>query len=88
MGFDFFVLVAVGLDFAVVDFFALVEVFGVVSVIGDELHGVWIDLDDGLDHGVHEVAVMGDHEDGTGVVEEVALEPEEGKEVEVVGGLV
>ncbi len=47
-----------------------------------------IDLDDGLDHGVHEIAVMRDHQDGAGVVQQVALEPEQGDEIEVVGRLV
>ena len=31
---------------------------------------------------------MGDHEDGSGVVQQVSLEPEQGKEVEVVRRLV
>ena len=85
---DFLVLVSIGLDALLVGFFPLVEVGAVVSGVGNELRGIGIDLDDGLDDGVHEIAVVGDHEDGAGVVEQVALEPEQREQVEVVGGLV
>jgi hypothetical protein len=67
---------------------ALFEEGAVVSGVGNEFRGVGIDLDDGFDDRVHEVAVVGDHEDGAGVVEQVALEPEQREQVEVVGRLV
>lgn len=62
------------------------EVAGVVSLVGGEL--LLVDLVDFLDDAIHEGAVVGDDEEGAGVVLEVALEPHERAEVEVVGGLV
>ncbi len=81
-------LVPIGLDSLFVGFLALFEVGRVVAGVGNEFRGVRIDLDDGLDDGVHEVAVVGNHQDGAGVVEQVALEPEQREQVEVVGRLV
>ena len=88
VAFDFFLLIAIGLHLLIVALLALLQVGAVVSCVGDELRGIGIDLDDGFDERVHEVTIVGNHQDGTGVVEQVALEPEKGDEIEVVGGLV
>ncbi len=85
---DFLVLVAVGLDLLLVAFFALVEEGRVVAGVGNEFGGVRVDFDDGFDDRVHEIAVVGDHQDGPRVVEQVTLEPEQREQVEVVGRLV
>ena len=86
--FDFLLLVPVGLDVLLVAFFALVEVSAVVAGVRIEESGVWVDLDDRFDDRVHEIAVVRDHEDRARVIQEIALEPEEREEVEVVGWLV
>ena len=63
---------------------ALVEV--VVPAVGGELAGV--DLDDLVHDPVHELLVVGGHEDGARIAPEELLEPDDRLEVEVVGGLV
>ena len=68
--------------------FALGEKGTVVAGVGIELGGVRVDFDDGLDDGVHEVAVVGNHQNGTAVIQQVALKPEQRDQVEVVRRLV
>ena len=65
---------------------ALLEVVVVVAAVADE--PALADLDDAADELVEELAVVRDEEDRAGVGLEVVLEPEQGFEVEVVGGLV
>ena len=64
----------------------LLEVGRVVALVGVEAAAV--DLGDPLGDVVEEVPVVGDGEDGAGVLGEVLLEPEHALGVEVVGGLV
>jgi len=85
---DFLLLVAVGLELLLVALLALLEVLRIVAGVGDELLGVRVDLDDAFDQLVHEIAVVRDHQHRAGVVSQVALEPEQGKQVEVVRRLV
>ena len=61
---DLLVLIPVSLDLALVDFFTLLQIGGVVPSVRNELHRVGIDFDDGLDHCIHEITIMGDHENG------------------------
>ena len=55
-------------------------------MVFDEL--AFLDLVHVLHQLIHEVAVMRDHEDGTGVVLQIIAEPHEGHEVEVVRRLI
>ncbi len=64
----------------------LLQVGRVVALVGVEPAAV--DLGDPLGDVVEEVPVVGDGEDGAGVVRQVLLEPEHALGVEVVGGLV
>lgn len=64
----------------------LVEVGGVVALVGDRATAV--ELQDPLGDVVQEVAVVGDRDDGAGVLREVLLQPVHRLGVEVVGGLV
>ncbi len=64
----------------------MLEEVGVVAGVGDDLAiGDLVDLGDDL---IHELAVVGDEQEGAGVVAQVFLEPEQRDEVEMVGGLV
>src|ERR1035437_10167002 len=63
---------------------ALVEI--VVAGVGDDLAG--IDLGDFGDDAVHELAVVRGHQQRTGVTLEELLQPDDGLDVEVVGGFV
>ena len=83
---DFLLLVLVGGRLAFVGFVFEAEVVGVVAAPFVEF--AVSDFVNFFDDFVHELAVMGDEENGAGVVFEVVLEPEEGDEVEVVGGFV
>ena len=64
----------------------LVEPRGVVATPGDALAAV--ELEDPTGDVIEEVAVVGDADDGAGVLLEVLLEPVDGLGVEVVRGLV
>ena len=64
----------------------LVEPGGVVATPGDALAAV--ELEDPTGDVIEEVAVVGDADDGAGVLLEVLLEPVDGLGVEVVRGLV
>ncbi|MFM1945088.1 MAG: hypothetical protein RI897_4070 [Verrucomicrobiota bacterium] len=79
-------LVFIGGELLVVAVGFLDEVTGVVAGVGDDFAA--FDFVDLVDDFVHELAVVGDEEDGAGIFFEVILEPEEGEEVEVVGGFV
>ena len=65
---DFLLLVSIGLRLLLEAGFALIQVGAVVASVGIELSGIWVYFHDGLDHRVHEVAVVGNHQDGTAVV--------------------
>ena len=62
------------------------EVGGVVALVGEGAAAV--ELEDPLGDVVQEVPVVGDRDDGTRVLLQVLLEPEDGLGVQVVGGLV
>ncbi len=64
--------------------FALVEI--VVAGVGDDL--ARIDLGDFGDDAVHELAIVRGHQQRAGVALEELLQPDDGFDVEVVGGLV
>ena len=64
----------------------LLQPGGVVPLPGDALAAV--ELEDPAGHVVEEVAVVGDGDDGAGIVGEEVLQPGDGLGVEVVGGLV
>ncbi len=84
--FDFLLLIFVGLAVLFGAGFFFAEEGVVVAVV--EMEALPCDFDDAADEGVEEFAVVRDHEDRAGVGFEVFLEPEEGFEVEVVGGFV
>ena len=79
-------LIFVGGRLAFVGFVFEAEVIGVVA--GPLVEFAVCDFVNLFDDFVHELAVMGDEEDGAGIVFEIVLEPEEGDEVEVVGRFV
>ena len=83
---DFALLVAPGGEHQLIALLLELEEAGVVTRVAHELRV--LDVVDRLHELVHEVAVVGNHEDGAGVVAQVALEPEQAHEVEVVRGLV
>ena len=83
---DFLLLVFVGGVLLFVAFLFEAEEVGVISRIRDELS--FIDFVDAADDFVHESAIMGDEENGTGIGLEILLEPEERDEIEVIGGFV
>ncbi len=62
------------------------EVLGVVALVEVDL--AVVDLGHAVDHGVHEGAVVADHDDGALVAAQEALEPLDRLQIEVVGGLV
>ena len=62
------------------------QVGGVVALVG--VGAAAVELEDPLGHVVEEVPVVGDGDDGAGVLLEVLLEPRHALGVEVVGGLV
>src|SRR5690606_7401506 len=77
---------ALGLLFLLEALALLIEPGGVVALPRDALAA--IELEDPSGDVVEEVAVVGDRDDGAGVVVEMALEPRHALGVEVVGGLV
>jgi len=77
---------AVGGELAGVAGGGFLEVVVVVPAVG--VHPVVADLEDLADDRVEEGAVVADEQEGAAVPAEVALEPAEALEVEVVGGLV
>ena len=83
---DFALLVFVGREVLLVAGLFLDEVVVVVAAVAVEM--LARDFDHAIADGVEEGAVMGDDEQGAGVIGEVGLEPAEGLEVEVVGRLV
>jgi hypothetical protein len=64
----------------------LLQVGRVVALVG--VGTATVELEDPARDVVHEVPVVGDRDDGAGVLGQVLLEPEHGLGVEVVGGLV
>ena len=62
---------------------------GVVGIIPEESggHGL-VDLDDLGGNPVQEIAVMGDHDHSTFVIQQISLQPGDGVHVQMVGGLV
>lgn len=83
---DFLLLVFMGGQLAFVAFLALAEEVGVIAFVGDQTaFGDFVHL---VDDFVHELPVMGDHEESAGIAFEVVLEPEQGEEIQVVGGFV
>ena len=53
-----------------------------------ELHPALLDVQDVADHGVEEVPVVGDHQQGAAVALQPAFQPQHRIQVQVVGGLV
>ena len=64
--FDFLVLVTIGLYLLLISFGALLEVCRIVASVGNELF--LIDLVDGFNELIHEVAVVRNHQQSTRVV--------------------
>ena len=58
----------------------------VVALVGLQL--LLLDVQDALAGGVDEIPVVGDHQQGTGVLLQPLLQPQGGVQVEVVGGFV
>ena len=64
----------------------LLQVGGVVALV--RVGAAAVELEDPLGHVVQEVPVVGDRDDGAGVLGQVLLQPEHALGVEVVGRLV
>src|SRR5262245_60025873 len=58
----------------------------VIALVGDAAAA--IELEDPAGHVIEEIAVVGDDQDRTGIIAQMALEPADGLGVEMVGGLV
>ncbi len=59
---------------------------GVVAAIEGELAAV--EMQDRIDRGIQEIAVVADHDHGARIARDVVFEPQGAFEVEIVGGLV
>ena len=83
---DFLLLVLVGGGLLLVVHLPLLEEGGVIAGVGGQL--LLCDLVDAFHDLIHELAVMGDHQERAGVRLEIILQPEQRHQVEVVGRLV
>ena len=67
-------------------FLLLVQPGGVIALVGNA--AAVIELEDPAGHVVQEVAVMGDDQDGAGIIAQMAFQPVHALGVEVIGRLV